>query len=148
MIYPYKCDRCGSKIDRVCSLREYEANPVHLCFTCQEPMRRIICAPTALVNTRVFEAFKSPVDGSIITNSAELREHNKRNNVVQLHEGYDEKGVQNLTKIDYQAAKDAETAKDLRDDMQKAVTKLEQGYKPAPPPESEIIPHEQRSDLD
>lgn len=106
-------------------------------------MSRVLSAPRVLLHTKPFEAFKSPVDGSIISNSHELREHNKRNNVVQLHEGYDEKGVQNLTKIDYQKAKDAETAKDLRDDMQKAVTKLEQGYKPAPPPESEIIPNEQ-----
>ncbi len=32
------------------------------------------------------ESFRSPVDGSIITDRAQLREHNKRNNVVNSAE--------------------------------------------------------------
>ena len=32
------------------------------------------------------ESFVSPVDGSVITDRAQLREHNKRNNVVNYHE--------------------------------------------------------------
>lgn len=32
------------------------------------------------------EEFRSPVDGSVISSRSKLREHNKRNNVVQTHE--------------------------------------------------------------
>ena len=35
---------------------------------------------------RDFDAFKSPVDGSIIRNHRELQEHNRRNNVVSASE--------------------------------------------------------------
>lgn len=37
-----------------------------------------------------FEAFKSPVDGSIINNSADLRRHNTRNGVTDMRDYGDE----------------------------------------------------------
>ena len=40
-----------------------------------------------------FEAFKSVVDGSIIRTQREMDEHNKRNNVVCMAEGYDDKSI-------------------------------------------------------
>lgn len=135
MIYTYEgC--CSARIrERTCRLAEYEADPSFQCPECGAQLRRVLTAPRVLMNTKPFEAFKSPVDGSIITGEASLREHNKRNNVVQLHEGYDEKGVQNLTKRDYQKEQDAETQKDLREDMKAAIQKLDQGYTP-------IVAHE------
>jgi hypothetical protein len=39
-----------------------------------------------LTVVRHFEAFRSPVDGSIIRNHRELEEHNRRNNVVSVNE--------------------------------------------------------------
>lgn len=140
MIYPYKCERCGLQLDRICALKEYEMQPVLLCTYCQEPMKRVLTAPTTLMHTAPFEAFKSPVDGSIINSRRELAEHNKRNSVVNLHDGYDEKGVQNFTKTDWQKPLDEERRKDLKDDMLKAINKCEEGYKPEVPSESEIIP--------
>lgn len=140
MIYPYHCDRCGTKLDRICSLREYEMQPVLLCTYCQEPMTRTLTAPRTLLHTKPFESFKSPVDGSIINSRRELAEHNKRNNVQNVHDGYDEKAVQNFTKTDWQKPLDDERRKDLKEDMLKAINKCEEGYKPQTPSEAEIIP--------
>lgn len=140
MLYEYSgC--CGSgRILRQCRLAEYEADPSYACPVCGGPLQQIISAPRLLNNTKTFEAFKSPVDGSIIACDRDLREHNKRNNVVNLHDGYDEKGVSGFTKKNYQAELDKERAKDLASDMKEAVQKLDQGYKPQPASEGDIVP--------
>lgn len=75
-------------------------------------------------------AFRSPVDGSIINSQRALREHNARNNVVNLHDGYDEativagafgnKGVANV-KPD---------PKDIAKDIYEAYQRVDNGYKP------------------
>lgn len=139
MIYPYKCPACNTRATRTCRLAEYEAYPTFRC-ECGAQMERIITAPRLLANTKPFEAFKSPVDGTIITCERELREHNKRNNVVNIHEGYDEAAVNNFVNKDFNAELDKERQADLKDDMKEAVVKLEQGYKPQTAQESEIIP--------
>lgn len=38
------------------------------------------------IHTNSFDAFRSPVDGSVITGDRSLREHNARNNVVNAAE--------------------------------------------------------------
>lgn len=129
MIYPYEwC--CGQKRDRHCSLAEYEANPEFHCIECGRLLTRIITAPRFLNNTKPFEAFRSPVDGSVITCERELREHNKRNNVVNIHEGYDQKSIESFAKKDFQKPLDEERSASLRADMAEAIEKLDQGYKP------------------
>lgn len=140
MIYTY--EGCCSKRqhERHCRLAEYEADPGYSCPECGRPLRRALTAPRYLNNTKPFEAFKSTVDGTIISSHRELQEHNKRNNVVNLHDGYDEKALMNMTKKDHYAALDAERRVDLASDMREAVTKLEQGYKPQPAPEGDIVP--------
>jgi len=80
------------------------------------------------------------VDGSIVSSRRELQEHNKRNNVVNTHDGYDEAAIKKWTQMDLFADKDKERKKDLKDDMQKAITKLEEGYVPRPASEDDIIP--------
>jgi DNA-directed RNA polymerase subunit RPC12/RpoP len=139
MIYPYKCSRCGAGYDRVCSLDEYERNPGIPCL-CGADMGRVITAPRVLLHTKPFEPFKSPVDGSIVSSRRELQEHNKRNSVVNTHDGYDEQTILGWTQKDYQKPLDEERKKDLKDDMRKAVQKLEEGYTPHPASEDEIIP--------
>lgn len=138
MIYEYLCDSCDRKWDRVCRLSEYEANPDSLCPTCGNLGMQVITAPALFTGTKVFEAFVSPVDGTVISNKRELQEHNKRNGVVNLHDGYDEKGVQSLVNKDYQAEFDKGNDKDVRKDAEKAVAKLNDGYKPHV--EKDIIP--------
>lgn len=141
MIYSY--EGCCSKsrgIDRHCRLKEYEADPSYSCPECGRALRRVITAPRFLNNTKPFEAFKSTVDGTIISCERELREHNKRNNVVNLHDGYDEAGVQNMTKRNYQAEMDKDRRVDLDADIGQAIQKLNQGYTPQTAPEGEIVP--------
>lgn len=140
MIYPYLCNECGQEYDRVCSLADYNANPDLICCVCGTLMGRVLTAPRVLLHTKPFEPFRSPVDGSIVSSRRELQEHNKRNNVVNTHDGYDEKAILGWTQKDYQKPLDEERRKDLKDDMKKAVQKLEEGYTPHPPSEDEIIP--------
>lgn len=138
MIYEYQGCCSSGKHVRVCSLAEYEADPSYSCPSCGRGLERIISAPRFLCNTKPFEPFKSTVDGSIITCERELREHNKRNNVVNIHEGYDEKGLKDLTKKDFNKELDKERSKDLKQDMAIAVEKLHQGYKPQPAIEGDL----------
>lgn len=140
MIYPYECSQCGNYYERICSLGEYSSDPDLVCSVCGTAMDRIITAPRVLLHTKPFEPFRSPVDGSIVSSRRELQEHNKRNNVVNTHDGYDEQTILNWTKKDYQKPLDDERRIDLKDDMRKAIQKLEQGYTPHPPSEDEIIP--------
>lgn len=101
-------------------------------------MTRVITPPRLF--TKKFSPFWSPVDGSFISNSRELSEHNKRNNVVQLHEGYDERAVEAFTKTDWSKEKEKERSGDMHEDMRKSIQKLEEGYTPTPAPEIEDIP--------
>lgn len=132
MIYTYEGCCSAQRWERNCRLAEYEANPEYSCPECGRPLSRVLTAPRFLNNTKPFEAFRSPVDGSIIACERDLREHNKRNNVVNIHDGYDEKAIKNQVNVDHRAPLDAERRADLAVDMREAVTKLEQGYKPQP----------------
>jgi predicted nucleic acid-binding Zn ribbon protein len=130
MIYAYCCDHCDREVERICPLAVYEANSAYDCPYCGGPTRQIICAPVVLAKSGEFQAFHSSVDGSLISSRRDLAEHNKRNNVVNLHDGYDEAGVQNMTKKDYQKPLDEERAKDLNKDIEKAIAQCTDGYKP------------------
>jgi hypothetical protein len=133
MIYPYSgCCSQPRGWDRVCSLANYEAAPGYRCPECGKQLTRLY-TPSQLLHTKPFESFVSPVDGSVINNKRELAEHNRRNKVVQLHEGYDEKAVNNFVNRDWGTKSDIP---DLKNDMKEAVVKLEQGYKPVLAPES------------
>lgn len=138
MIYAYRCEFCELSFDRVCRLSDYENTPEFDCPSCGQVARQVITPPRLF--TKGFEPFRSPVDGSIISTHRELAEHNKRNNVVNLHDGYDEKAVQSFTKQDLFKGHEEERKKDLADDMKKAVTKLENGYNPTPAPYTEEFP--------
>jgi hypothetical protein len=76
------------------------------------------------------------VDGSVINNKRELAEHNRRNDCVSLHDGYDEKGLQSFTERKWGVEPDKE---ELKRDMKEAVVKLEQGYKPILAPETDDL---------
>ena len=139
MIYTYEgC--CSARVwERTCRLAEYESDPSFKCPTCGKALRRVLTAPRFLNNTKPFEAFVSPVDGSVIESKRALREHNKRNNVVNTHDGYDEKTILGWTGKDFQKPLDDERRVDLYDDMKKAVQKLEEGYTPTPASEGDEL---------
>jgi hypothetical protein len=85
----------------------------------------ILSAPLGIVFGR-FEAFVSPVDGSIIRTAREMREHNLRNNVVNLADGYDEKRI---LAGDYGKKEELSHA-ERKEDVAEAIGMLQQGYKP------------------
>lgn len=140
MLYVYEgC--CGTtSTERRCRLATYLEDPTFACPNCGRALTQWLTAPRLLTNTKEFQAFKSPVDGSIIYSEASLREHNKRNNVVNIHEGYSEDTVKKFTQQDFQKPLDEERAKDLAIDLRESVQKLQEGYVPEVAPESEIIP--------
>jgi hypothetical protein len=138
MIYVYFCAVCNYEMDRICSLKAYEADEGYLCPLCGAKTKQVLCAPMALAKTGEFQPFKSVVDGSLISSRRDLAEHNKRNNVVNLHDGYDETAVQNMTKKDYQKPLDVERGKDLHKDIEKAIAQCTDGYTPQVP--REVIP--------
>lgn len=90
--------------------------------------------------TSNFEPFVSPVDGSIITTKRELADHNSRNNVVNVHEGYSEDAYKDMVNKNHFAEIDKERSIDLVKDIEEGVNMLNNGYVPTTAPESEIIP--------
>lgn len=122
---------CGNAtISRFCRLAEYEADPSFSCPQCGRALKQIITAPLFLNNTKPFEAFKSPVDGSIITCERSLREHNRRNNVVNIHEGYTEKDLMDFKNRDFCKSINEQMSAEIRSDAVAALQKVNQGYKP------------------
>lgn len=108
------------------------------CSICGLPLDRRISAPICLNNTREFKAFRSPVDGSIISSSSGLRNHNARNNVVNVHDGYSEQSIIGATKRNFQKELDVERAKDLSQDLKQAIHKVSDGYTPQPAQQGEL----------
>jgi hypothetical protein len=138
MIYTYEpcCDVPGW--ERVCSLADYLADPSFCCPGCGRTLKQTI--PRVKVITSHFEAFKSPVDGTIITSRAVLEEHNRRNKVQNLHDGYDEKAILDFPNRNWHETPEKERLKDLNKDMEVAVQKLEDGYAPTPAEYTEEFP--------
>lgn len=130
MIYGYRCDDCDVEWERVCSLAEYEETPEYYCPRCHGETRQRLYRVAGILHASEFQAFRSPVDGTVIQSRRDLAEHNKRNNVMNLHDGYDEKAVQTMTHKDYQAPLDKERGKDLKTDIEKAIAQCTDGYKP------------------
>lgn len=139
MLYVYEgC--CGTTpTERRCRLAQYLEDPKFHCPKCGRELKQWVTAPRLLNNTKEFKAFRSPVDGSIITSEHALREHNKRNNVVNIHEGYSEQAVKDFTRKDFRKELDQERTKDLAVDIRESITKVDQGYKPEVAPEGDSV---------
>lgn len=126
MVYDGEC--------RVCGLTFSYHRPVdqrHDVPECRQcgalDTKLVILRAPAGFTTGKFDPFVSPVDGSVITTKRELNEHNKRNKVVQLAEGYSEDKV---IRGDFQQPKHELSAADLAADIQKATHEVASGYKP------------------
>lgn len=127
-LYEGCCSSAGHV--RTCRLADYEADPTYKCPECDRQLKQVITAPRYLNRTSEFQSFKSPVDGSIVTSETSLREHNARNGVVNIHEGYDDKAVKDFVNKDFQKPLDRERSKDLRRDAEIALNRVSDGYKP------------------
>lgn len=127
MKYDAICMTCAHQYDYFCSISE--RNNVPACPACASAdVRKIIVnAPLGCV-TGKFEAFKSQVDGTIIRNSRDLEEHNRRNNVRLLGEGYSNEDI--LNGQIGQRPPPAPDKKDIAKDIVESIRRCEAGYKP------------------
>jgi hypothetical protein len=86
----------------------------------------MLSAPRGFVKGK-FDAFVSPVDFSVISTERDLAEHNKRNGVVNIQEGYSEEKV---LKGDFGQKKEENNVKEVADDVQQAIHDVTHGYVP------------------
>jgi len=88
--------------------------------------KAVFSAPRGFV-TGKFEPFISHVDGSLITSQREMQEHNIRNNVVNMADGYDNEAVINGTCA---VAPEKIDINDIKADIAEATQMVTNGYKP------------------
>ena len=121
-IYEADCQECGVYADYLREVKEYLDTP-H-CPECGVKMRKIIrSAPKGFVKGQ-FDAFQSTVDLSIIRNERDLREHNQRNNVISLADGYSTEALMTQTGIKQ------EQPRDVKADLVDAYKAVKSGYRP------------------
>lgn len=97
------------------------------CPYCQAPSKKVVRTAPMGVVTGKFDPFVSPVDGSVISTKRELAEHNKRNKVVQLGEGYTEEKV---IKGDFGQKPVEPDKKEIAETILEAAQAVSHGYKP------------------
>ena len=127
MKYDAVCMTCVNTFEYYRPVAECRAVPD--CPHCggTEVRKIILTAPSGFVKGK-FEPFKSQLDGTIITTNRDLEEHNKRNNVRLLGEGYTNEeilagkcGQQGPIPLD---------KKEIAKDIVESIRKIEAGYKP------------------
>lgn len=122
MLYEAECGECGLQFDYTAS--------VELCYTvppcprCAATARKVVRTAPLGVVTGKFEPFRSMVDGSLIQSQRDLKEHNLRNGVVNLHDGYSE---DKILRGEFNKPKDK---KDTVQDVIQSIKAVESGYKP------------------
>lgn len=123
-IYEAECLDCGRQHDYVRPVAHYLDVPV--CPCCGGESRRVILtAPTSFVKGK-FEQFRSTIDGTLIRTEKDLREHNRRNGVVNLNEGYTDEELKNYTPPPPVTPKKEEVVADIVE----AIEEVKHGYKP------------------
>ena len=122
--YTARCSECETVIEYVTSISNCLDCPP--CGCGGATTKVILQAPRGFVLGK-FEAFRSTVDGTVITNQRALREHNRRNDVVSLSDGYSEEKIQSG---DFNKKKQVAALPDVRQDLQEAVHMVQNGYKP------------------
>lgn len=123
-LYDARCDYCGAVLEYQRSISEAWQTPD--CPRCGGRMTKVILsAPKAFVKGN-FEPFVSVVDGTVIRTNRDMQEHNKRNNVVNLADGYDDATVRAGTFN----KRPEKSKRELAEDISQSIRKLEDGYKP------------------
>ena len=90
-------------------------------------------SPPGLVRPRSMEAFKSHVDGSVVTNQKELNEHNRKNDVIDIREWGNDSYCDLAAKKEREEFYLGTSKKEQRARIKafsEATQKVEQGYKP------------------
>ncbi len=124
-LYDARCGACDNQFEFRCPIDKRDDVPP--CPLCGALAARImLAAPQGFVKGK-FDAFVSPVDMSVISTQRDLQEHNKRNGVVNIQEGYCEEKV---LKGDFGRVKEENNVKEVASDVQEAIHDVTHGYKP------------------
>lgn len=124
-VYESECTQCGAQQDYLRPVSQCLDTP--MCAVCGIRMaKRVFSAPMGYLKGN-FAPFKSTVDGSLISTHRDMVEHNKRNGVVCLADGYSNEAV-----LSGQIAKKPEKKDigDLQHDIAEATLMVNNGYKP------------------
>lgn len=128
--YEAQCRLCGYFTEYRRHVKDCLDTPD--CPQCEYKMEKIIkTAPRGFVKNRWSE-YRSPVDGSLIRNQHDLEEHNKRNNVVPMAEGYTTEQLMKM-RGDPPPRDGVQAA-----DVAEAYRAVKEGYKPTPVPEIDL----------
>lgn len=122
-VYEADCEDCGVYADYLREVKDYLDTP-H-CPECGIKMRKIIRSAPKGYMVGQFDAFQSTVDRSIIRSQRDLLEHNKRNNVISLADGYSTEQLINHKGIP------TEQPRNVKADLAEAYKAVKDGYKPA-----------------
>lgn len=123
-VYEAICRDCKITADYLRPVEKYMDTPP--CVSCGEKMHKVILsAPKGFMRGK-FEPFMSHVDGTVISSQASLEEHNKRNNVVSMADGYSDETIK---KGEFLKPEEKDI-NDLKADIAEATAMVNQGYKP------------------
>lgn len=123
--YQAQCSECDCQFEYLAKVAQcLDVPECPLCGGCSRKV--ILSAPLGYV-TGKFDAFVSMVDGSVVRNQRELSEHNRRNGVVNIQEGYTEDQV---VKGDFGKKEVKPDKKEIIKDLVESVHQVKAGYKP------------------
>jgi len=123
--YEALCKDCEVEVDYTRPVAECMDTPK--CVMCGESMTKVILTAAKGFVTGKFDSFISSVDGSLITSQRDMQEHNRRNNVVNMADGYSDDAIKSGAcappppKVD---------VGDIKADIAEATQMVTNGYKP------------------
>ena len=124
-VYEGRCRSCATSVDYIRPVDKRKDTPP--CPACGGVVEQAILTPPQSFVTGKFDAFKSTVDGSIIRTNRELQEHNRRNNVVSMADGFSE---DKILSGDFGQKEHKLDPKELKADIAEAIHKVSAGYRP------------------
>jgi len=126
-VYEAQCSVCDATADYLRPVDDRLDTPV--CPECNVRMdKKVFSAPKGYVRGK-FAPFRSTVDGTMINNHNDMREHNKRNDVVCLADGYSDAQVK-AAMFQKPAEAPISTKEELTADIMTAAIQVRDGYKP------------------
>lgn len=127
-LYNSACPACGAVHTYIRTVNARHQTPVCDCAGVKTELR-VLRAPGTVI--RNFDAFRSTVDGTVISGDRALREHNARNGVVSLHDVYSDSELSADRILSRQNESKASSVDDnLAADLYAAAQQVAAGYKP------------------
>lgn len=124
-VYEARCRDCGATTDYIRSVDKRREVPE--CPTCGGTMEQAILTPPESFVSGRFEPFKSTVDGTVIRNRKDLEEHNRRNNVVSVADGFTDDQVK---RGEMGRPPEKPKPEDIKKDIAESIQMVNSGYKP------------------